>query len=429
MKQQELLGMLQQWQGEVITSDAKFKVMACSRQIGKSVTLRTLCYLVMMNKPNAKVLYCANTIPQVKEVGFLPMFGNPTDMLFPEHVISSVNKTELSATLINGSRIIFRGTESLDKLRGLSGYDLIVLDEFQSMPRQVFTILQPVISQNPTAQMVIAGTPKGHNHFYTVTRKGLMGSAKKRKNWRTWIVPITAVNLPNSTPEAILEAKSAMSRLAFEQEYMVSFQATEGLVYADYDERFNQSDKRLDLQKGLFIGIDFNVGKMCAVVGQKYGNEMHIVEEVVLTNTNTQKMANELRGRYNQWLGRIHIYPDASGKANRSSAGGQTDISILHSAGFQVHALPSNPLIVDRVNAVNRMFLSAADKRTLFISPRCVELRQSLLTQVYDKYGKPQKEHGEGDLSGPVDALGYLINHEYPITKHNMGVVNLNGYN
>lgn len=429
MKQQELLAMLQPWQGEVILSKAKFKVMACSRQIGKSVTLRSLCYKIMMEKPNAKVLYCANTIPQVKEVGFLPMFGNPSDMLFPSHVIQSINKTELSATLINGSRIIFRGTESLDKLRGLSGYDLIVLDEFQSMPRQVFTILQPVISQNPSAQMVIAGTPKGHNHFYTVTRKGLIGSAKKRKNWRTWIVPITEVNLPNSTPEAIMEAKSAMSRLAFEQEYMVSFQATEGLVYSEFDEVLNTSNKRLDKQRGLFIGIDFNVGKMCAVVGQKYGNELHIVDEVVLTNTNTQKMANELRGRYHQWLGRIHIYPDASGAARRSSANGQTDISILQAAGFQVHNLASNPLISDRVNAVNRMFLSAAGTRTLFVSPKCIELKQSLLTQVYDKYGKPQKEHGESDLSGPVDALGYLINHEYPITKSNIGIVNLHGHN
>ena len=60
---------------------------------------------------------------------------------------------------------------------------------------------------------------------------------------------------------------------------------------------------------------------MVAVVGQEYTidgkRELHIVDEIVLTNTNTYKMATEIKKKYAQFAGRIFICPDATGRARK----------------------------------------------------------------------------------------------------------------
>lgn len=427
--------LLQQWQLEVLFSKARVRVLAASRQIGKSLTLRALVVKEMLENPGLEVVYLAPTIAQCKRIGFRPLLLSHDTVLQPEHV-HEINKTDMTAEMFNGSRITFAGTEAVEKLRGLT-CDLLVLDEYAIMSEEVLTTLEPIISARQ-GRIVIAGTPIGLNHFYDVVEMGRKGGPKKVPGYRSWILPITdeQVVVPNKAIR-IKNAQATLSPQAFAQEYLVSFTAAAGLVYKSYSIEESASNLELSDKLGLFIGLDFNVAKMVAVVGQRVSTvidgqkveTMHILDEIVLRDTNTQMMAAEINRRYKAiWGGRITIIPDASGSSRKTSAS-STDHAILRSAGFRVDSPTTNPAINDRVNAVNAMFMTASGRRRLFVHSRCKELITSLSAQTYDKKtNAPEKGSGHSDISAAPDALGYLINKLYPIKTSMVGIVNTSGF-
>ena len=115
------------------------------------------------------------------------------------------------------------------------------------------------------------------------------------------------------------------------------------------------------------------VGVDACVVGVRVGDELHVLDEVSLMNSSTQRLADELKKRY---PGRkVNSYPDPSGNSRKTSAGvGQTDFAILKAAGFQVIAPKKAPRVSDRINEVNAMFLNAKGEPRLFIHKRCQKL-------------------------------------------------------
>lgn len=414
-------GKLQKWQIEALVSKARVRVMAVSRQSGKSVTLRAICLKEMLERPGIEILYLAPTIKQVKAIGFRPMFlsNNP---IFPSHLIKEINKTELSVELVNGSRIVFAGTEALDKLRGLTG-DLLVLDEYSIMDAEVLTALEPIVSAR-NGRIVIAATPIGRNHFYEVCEMGRLGSPTFVKGYRTWIKPITDedVVLPNKE-QRIKNAMETLSPQAFQQEYMVSFSAASGLVYKSYDMDLNRSYMELDKTRKLYVALDFNVAKMVALIAQRIRKEdgteeLHIIDEVVLYDTNTYKMAEELKRKYGPtFQNEIYIVPDASGAGDKTSAV-KSDHKILQDYGFKIWSERKNPIIADRVNCLNAALCNNKGKRRVLIHHRCKELIKSLSSQVYDnRTNQPEKGSGVTDISAAPDALGYLTWKVFPINN------------
>ena len=77
--------------------------------------------------------------------------------------------------------------------------------------------------------------------------------------------------------------------------------------------------------------MDFNVNPMCCCYAQRVGEQLHIFDEEVIPNANTEIMARQIDQKYKN---RTTIYPDPSGKSRRTSAPGQTDFTILENYGF-----------------------------------------------------------------------------------------------
>ena len=87
---------------------------------------------------------------------------------------------------------------------------------------------------------------------------------------------------------------------------------------------------------------------------------------------------------------------------------------MLKKAGFTVRANPANPLVRDRVLAVNAMFLNGDGLRRCKVNTdKCPVTTQVLEQQAYTEQGEPNKDGTED----PADALGYFIVHRYPIVK------------
>lgn len=186
---------------------------------------------------------------------------------------------------------------------------------------------------------------------------------------------------------------------------------TSGTVYTSYDRKLNNTDRVIEPADHLHIGMDFNVGKMSAIVHVKDGDTTSAVDEL-MGILDTPAMIKAIQERYPDH--RVTIYPDASGRNRKSVNASETDISELKKA-FRVNARTKNPFVKDRVASVQAMLCNANGLRRYFVNEgKCPETCDSLEQQVYNKQGEPDKSH---DNDHPNDALGYYINNTYPIIR------------
>lgn len=194
---------------------------------------------------------------------------------------------------------------------------------------------------------------------------------------------------------------------------------TSGAVYTCFDRFLNRSSDAIQPSDKLHIGMDFNVGKMSAVVHVVRGKEAHAVAEI-MGALDTPDMINKINQRWAKH--KCIIYPDASGNNRKSCNASETDISQLKEH-FEVRNNAKNPFVKDRVASVQAMLCNANGERRYFINPEtCPDTTESLEQQVYNKQGEPDKSH---DNDHPNDALGYFINHQFPlrrpVTRLNIG--------
>ncbi|MGU2083758.1 terminase large subunit domain-containing protein [Pseudomonas aeruginosa] len=196
---------------------------------------------------------------------------------------------------------------------------------------------------------------------------------------------------------------------------------TSGTIYTAYDRALNASQETVQPGEPIYVGMDFNVGKMAAVVHVKRLGLPHAVDEIV-NGYDTPDMIRQIKERF--WLyadgeyrptRQIRIYPDASGDSRKSVRASETDIALLKQAGFVVSAPTANPPVKDRINSMNAMFCNAKGERRYRVNPdRCPTYADALEQQVWGTNGEPDKS---ADIDHPNDAAGYFIHKEFPVER------------
>lgn len=187
---------------------------------------------------------------------------------------------------------------------------------------------------------------------------------------------------------------------------------TSGTVYQQYDRAANMSREVIQPGEPVFVGMDFNVGKMAAIIHVKRNGNPHAVAEVI-DAYDTPDMCSKLRGMLGDRV--IRVYPDASGASRRSVNASTSDHQILREAGFIVVTNPANPAVRDRVNAMNAMFCNANGERRYFVNAdTCPTYADHLEQQVWADNGEPDKSAGHDHTN---DAGGYFIVKDYPVVK------------
>jgi phage terminase large subunit len=385
-------------QAEFIESEALHTGLIGGYGSGKSFAgvLKT-CIKLTQNKTNCA--YYLPTYSLIKDIAF-PKFAETLSML---NIRYSINKSDKDIITPFGE-IKLRSMDNPDSIVGYEvGYslideaDILATDKMNDIFARVIGRNRAINKNNQLNQTDLVGTPEGFKFAYNFF--------SQNKPNRVLIKGKTKNNpfLPESFIETLKDTYTAQQLDAYLDGEFVNL--TSGTVHSDYDIINNHSDREIQPNDILHIGMDFNITNMSAVIHViENGLPIAVAEEAGLYDT--KSMANRIKEKYANHT--IIVYPDASGKNRHSS--GETDHNILRSARFQVFSMPTNPFVKDRVNTMNMMFRKGYKVNRF----KCPQYSQSLMQLAYNKGGEPDKTSGFDHL---CEAGGYFIYYQFSNTR------------
>jgi hypothetical protein len=388
-------------QRQIVAAPQRFKVAVCGRRFGKT-TLAIWLMCREASQPNREIFYIAPTYRQAKMIAWKKLKNKLLDLRW----VNKINETELSIVLKNNSTISLKGADGgAQNLRGV-GLDAVILDEASIIDEEAWTeVLRPALADKQGWALFIS-TPAGMNWL-----KDLYDLAEEfPEEWASFqFTSLDGGNIPLAEIEA---ARRTLDAKTFEQEFLASFVNFTGRIFYAFERGANLRAWTGPVPANLHVGLDFNVDNNSAVIAVRVDqDQLHIIDEIRLQGSNTDEMVLELKTRYPQ--ASITVYPDPSGSARRTSAGGRTDHSILRTAGFTVKSPNSHNAVRDGINAVNARLRNSQGQVNLFIDPRCRSTIESLEKHVYKPNSSvPDKDSGFDHFS---DALRYLTEYLFPI--------------
>jgi hypothetical protein len=244
------------WQGEVLESKSKQKILNTSRQIGKSTVIGGLCLHKALFIPESDIYVFAPTEKQAKEVfgkiarlymAYLeaqeaggqfipdrshrrraarkmrPKISHGDQGLDPARMVR-----KMGLELPNGSKIeAYPATETSS--RGFTA-DLLVIDEAAFAKDSFYSAIRPSLAVSE-GELVLASTPYGKRGFFwdewraTIDRE----EAGLTPEWERWEIP--APECPRISGEFLEQELRRLGERHFLQEYMCEFVETEDAVF------------------------------------------------------------------------------------------------------------------------------------------------------------------------------------------------------
>lgn len=392
---------------------ARFVALAAGRGSGKTeLARRRVVRYLSVKKPwrDPLYFYALPTMQQARRVAWEPLL-----QLIPREWIKGVpNKSSMCIETVFGSKLYVVGMDKPHRVEGVQ-WDGGVVDESCDQRPGVFdkTLLPAFSHRNAWCWRI--GVPKRHGigaaDFKEFFDKGMAGvDGVESYTWMSEEI---------CTPEQIAFAKAHLDPRDYNEQYCASWESSTGGIFYAFDEKENVTGEVVyDPEHPIIVGSDFNVDPMCWVLCQRIDDELHVFDEIVIRNTNTEDTLKHLHARYGAHTGGWDFYGDASGRARRTSAAASDFVHIRNASGFlskRVHYNKSNPLRVDRFASCNAMLKNAAGDRRLFIHPRCKHLIKDLNVRSWKEGVREPDDYG--DIGHITDALGYIVHKLFPSTR------------
>lgn len=208
----ELNFKLLEWQQKVFADKTRFKVVAAGRRCGKSRLSAVTLLIEGLNCPvGSAVMYIAPTLGQARTIIWDLLNDLGRDVIKTSHI------NNLEITLINGRKILIRGADNPDSLRGVS-LTYVVMDETAFIKEDTWQKIIRASLSDQKGRALFISTPSGRNWFYDIYKLGLEGTDD---DWLAW--HFTTADNETIDPKEIEAAKRTLSSFAFKQEYQASF--------------------------------------------------------------------------------------------------------------------------------------------------------------------------------------------------------------
>ena len=373
-------------------------------QSGKSTVAAIKTIIHLLQHPGVPIAY------------YLPTYGLFEDMLIPKLTqlfgalnIKFTHNQKHSKVITPFGEIWMRSMDTPDRIVSYSvGYS--VVDEVDVIhPNKRDDAMKRIASRNsfkkPTPNQIdFVSTPEGFAYMYNFF--------EKNNNENKLLLRLSTLanedNLAGGYIQGLREQYTADQLKAYLNGEFVNL--TSGTVYYKFDRDINNSNRIAKDNEILYVGMDFNIGNMSAIIHTV--DELPIAVDELTKVYDTAEMCKILGEKYPK--NRIIVYPDASGRARKTNAS-QTDIEIIKQAGFIVKAKPTNPPVDDRIKNMNRMFCNGKNEIKYKVNTiKCPEYTEALERMPYDKNGQPDKSSGFDHLT---EAGGYFIYFEYPLKR------------
>lgn len=318
----------------------------------------------------------------------------------------------------NGSEIHVVGLDKPQRIEGVP-WKGGGIDEFGDIKADAWesNILPALNTVNPLEPDYrpwcwLLGVPEGLNHYYDLCDRAERGADPNFKvfHWKS------AEILP---PDVIEAARRAMSAKQFRQEFEASFETASGRIYEDYSPA-NYTTETIRPHEQLLWYHDFNYTPMSSGIGVRRGNDLYLLEEIILTSAIARQSALEFVERYREHQNRhVLLYGDPAGRAGEKHghASDYTEIeAVLKSNNWTVtrKVKAAAPAIKDRQNAVRAKIRNAAGEVSLYVNPEQAPYTHKGLATVQTKEGSSYQEE-ESDYQHITTAVGYMVDYDFPV--------------
>ena len=362
--------------------------------------------------PGTRQGYFGISFPSIRDI-FYPTFEEAAEMMGFTVVIREANKEV--HVYRNG---FYYGTvicRSMDNPGSIIGFKIAraLVDEIDTLPKnKANSAWNKIIAR---LRLKIDGVVNGVG--VTTTPEGFLFVYEKFKKEPSESYSMVQAStyeneqyLPDDYIESLKETYPGQLIDAYLMGEFVNL--TSGTIYKSFDRKLNDTAREWDGKEPVYIGMDFNVGQMSAVVHVKDVLGPRAVDEIV-NAYDTPDIIRVIKSRYQNCT--IRVYPDASGGSRKSVDASKTDIALLEQAGFSVIYNKKNPFVKDRILAMNRAFCDNNGNREYFVNVnKCPSYADCLEQQVWGDNGEPDKKQGKDHAN---DAGGYFIAMDYPIIK------------
>ncbi len=392
-------------QFKYINSSAKFPALVAGFGAGKTEAAVQRCIIGKLRNPETNRGFYEPTYDLVRMIAWPRFEEILTELSIPYRLHKSpLNCIDLGRY----GRIIFRSMENIDRIIGYEHADADI-DELDTLKtNDAAKAFRAIMARNrqikPSGEpnsIGVTTTPEGFKFVYQTWKKDPKPGFE--------IIQAPTDSNPHLPDDYVSNLKAIYPTQLLEAYIKGEFvNLAQGTVYTGFNRDSNASNEYVMEGETLFVGMDFNVTNMSAVVYVERSDAYHAVDEFIGIY-DTPAMIHALKEKFIN--NSVIIYPDASGKSRKTVDASISDISLLESAGFDIRVNKKNPFIKDRVMASNAAFESKAVRVNNLL---CPELTGNLEQLSYDANGMPDKSSGLDHL---VDAATYFIAYELPINK------------
>jgi hypothetical protein len=396
-------------QAEILTSDARFRIVACGRRWGKTVTCAKETRDDLLRRGEGWLTWWVAPTYQQAEIGLRTLLDET-----PERFIADVNRSKLRVESVTGAVCAFKSADKPDNLRG-EGVDKLVVDEAPEIEQYAYeNALRPTLTDSDTSRMVAIGTPKGRGWFFEFFQRG------KSAEWpayESFHGPTT--ENPFINQDDVTDAERELPERVFRQEYLAEFVDETGGVFENLEERvftgeYDLPESGVDpaaewVEPPFSTGVDF---------------ARHQDYRVTVTLDSGGRVVHFERGQHEAWPQiQAAVERTASRYPGIVSVDASRDNKIvadLEAAGVDVRAVKfsasrKTELIENLITAVEQEGLTAPADET-----QTAPLRSELEVFEYDvtrsgnvRYHAPETHHDD-----TVDALALALDGRREAAKY-----------
>lgn len=410
-------------QGDVFLDEHRFLVLVAGRRWAKTTTLLMKLFKKACER-RGNYGYFAPTYRQAKMIAWDIL----KNMIPPHYRYRQPHESELSITLINGSKIRLFGLDKANSLLGIKLHGALI-DEYDQTKKDVYeAVLRPALADTQGFCWFVGSpdaTKRKLRALYDEVR------INKRPDWKTFhFKSIEGGYIPE---EELENAKTELDPRTYREQFEASFEDVYGQVYYGFHPDYNVDDRAVyNPHLPLRVFFDFNVNPFCVGFGhfidyrkgdhlQSKPDDIHVIDELIVCNSNTPQMCGFILERYGHHRGGFIVYGDAAGKSRHTSSS-LSDYQIIvdrlkNIPGFQLRVKDANPAVKDRINAVNSKLLAYDGSRHVFLHPKTTKGLQKDFMNVTYKEGSTDIDKSDLERTHISDGFGYMCEYEYPVLR------------